>query len=379
MAHELSFTNGAADFFSVGQSAWHKHGTVLPSGTVLSLEQAIELARLDYTVEKCDCFFASFAGATTQSKKAFVTVRTDRGQELGSVGPDYTVVQNVDAMAATIGPMVDSGFIRLETGGVLRDGADAWLLGQMDLSKFGPVAQEVFAQEVAAYVLVSINHSGRRANTVAFTPIRVVCANTLGMAEREVDGGHANRSRSVRHSGDAQARMAEAAEELFGGLVAEAEVIAEQYAGLKATRLTASQFRAHVLLPSIGNHPTRRKGWNAEAKQADTVVERYEQRGAEIVRLWTGGKGHTGDCSAWEAYNAVVEAVDHNETLFPARSGVYRTQGLLDGKLRATKDAALTELVTFAELAPARRGMNADTLLDILNETDYRAAQTVAA
>lgn len=376
MAHHLSFTDGQADFFAVGASAWHKHGTILPAGTILSLEQALELARLNYDVEKRGVTIDGFG---TPSKKAFVTVRTDRLEELGSVGPDYTVVQNRDAFAATIGPLVDSGVMRLETGGVLRDGADAWLLGQLDLSKFGERVGEIFGSEVAAYALVSVNHSGRRGNTVALTPIRVVCANTLGLVERDVDGGHTAHSAKVRHTGDAQQRMAEAAENIFGGLVQQAEIIAEQYAQLKATRLTASQFRAHVLLPTIGEHPTRRKGWNPEARQAETVVERYEAKGAEIVRLWAEGKGHTGDESAWEAYNAVVEAIDHNETLFPARGGVYRTQGLLDGRLREQKDAALTELVAFAEQAPARRSMNADALLDALNETDYRASLTIAA
>lgn len=380
MAHELSFTNGAADFFSVGHSAWHRHGTVLPAGTILSLDEALKLANLDYDVEKCTVTVNAPSGARFESGKAFSTLRTDRNVELGSVGPDYCVVQNRDAFAATVGPMIDSGFLRLETGGVLRDGADAWLLGQLDLSKFGPSAAEVFANEVAAYVLVSVNHSGRRANTVAFTPIRVVCANTLGMVESEVDGGHgATRARTVRHSGDAQQRMAEAAESLFGTIIQQAETVAEHYKMLKETRLSASQFRAHVLLPSIGTHPTRRHGWNPEARQAETVVERYEEKGAEILRLWTAGKGHSGDLSGWEAYNAVVEAVDHNEELFPARGGVYRTQGLMDGKLRETKDAALTELVKFAEAAPARRSMNEDALLDALNETDFRASMTTAA
>jgi phage/plasmid-related protein TIGR03299 len=377
MAHELSFTNGTADFFSVGETAWHKLGETLPKGTLLSLDEALNLARLNYQIEKRQLMIE---GAGELSKKAFVTWRADRAIELGAVGPDYTVVQNADAFAATIGPMIDAGLLRIETGGVLRDGADAWLLCQLDLSRFPEAVQKVFAGEIAAYVLVTVNHSGRRSNMVAFTPVRVVCANTLGLVESSVDGGHAGtKAHMIRHTGDAQQKMTEAAESLFGSIIKQAETVAEQYALLKSTRLNAAQFRANVLLPAIGVHPTRRKGWNPEASQAEVVIERYEAKGAEIVRLWTEGKGHQGDGSAWEAYNGVVEAIDHNEALFPMRGGVYRTQGLLDGRLREQKDATLATLVKFAEEAPAQRSKDADALLDILNETDYQASLTTAA
>ncbi len=346
MSAALSYTTDAngvktADFFSVRESAWHNEGKILLDNP--GLDDALLQGQLDYRVEKLELTIGEYG----VSKKAFVTFRKDRKIELGSVGPDYTIVQNRDAFAATIGPLIDSGILKLETGGVLRDGADAWLLGKLDLSQFGPIAQEVFASEVQPYVLVSVNHSGRRGNTIALTMIRVVCANTLSMVETQVDGRHA-KSTVVRHTGEAQKKMVAAAEKLFGNLVHRAEVVAESYKLLKATELTASQFRQLVLLPSIGVHPTRRKGWNPEARQAESVIERYEAKGAEVVRLWEKGDGHVGDHSAWEAYNGLVQAIDHNTELFPMRGGVYRTQGLLDGILREMKDKALDAVTEYA-------------------------------
>jgi hypothetical protein len=58
--------------------------------------------------------------------------------ELGIVGPQYESLQNRDAFQV-IEPWVDRGVLHLELGGVMRDGADAWLLGRFDLDLFGPV------------------------------------------------------------------------------------------------------------------------------------------------------------------------------------------------------------------------------------------------
>jgi phage/plasmid-like protein (TIGR03299 family) len=356
MAHELSFTTNeqgtqTADMFSVLETPWHQEGTLLTEHP--TLDRAIEVAHLDYRVEKLPVTITlpTVDGTDTyekQSDVAFVTMRMDRQIELGSVGPQYQVVQNVDAFRATVGPLVDEGVLLLETGGVLRNGADAWILGRFDVTRFGPIVREVFADEVIPFALVKVNHSGRRNNEIALTPIRVVCANTLGMAEREIDGGH-GKAASVRHVGAAEARMVEAAQNLFGGIIERYEIIATQYRALKNFYLDEAMFRELVIEPALGAHPSQRKGWNPEARQADVVIERYETRVAEVSRLWTAGKGHAGDHSAWEAYNGLVEAIDHNAELFPTKSGVYRTQALMEGTLRDQKQAALVELVGAAE------------------------------
>jgi hypothetical protein len=51
---------------------------------------------------------------------------------------------------------------------------------------------------------------------------------------------------------------------------------------------------------------------------------------------------------SWEAYNAVVEAIDHNDELWPVRSGAYRTASLLDGNLLSLKQNVLAKLSRYA-------------------------------
>lgn len=354
MAHELEIIDGKASFFEVGaaRTAWHQLGEHVVDAP--DLDGAIALAKLDYEVKKLPVTvkFPTEDGADTyevESTKAWTTWRMDRKIELGAVGPDYQVVQNTDAFRLTIGPLVDEGILALETGGVLRNGADAWLLGRFDLTRFGPICREVFADEVLPFALVSVNHSGRRGNTVALTMIRAVCANTLGMVENEVDGHHdASRGGTIRHTGDVEGKMIEQALTLFAGLVERAERVAESYRLLKNFRITDAQLRELVVEPAIDLHPTERAKWNPDARQADSVIERWEAREAAIEMAWHYGKGHVDDGSAWEAYNGLVEVIDHNTDLFPSRGGVYRTQGLMEGELRKAKDRAYGALVAAA-------------------------------
>jgi len=351
MAAELTYdANGVAQMFSVGATPWHREGHLLTEAP--SFDEALRLAGLDYEVVKRPTKIvlnpldvqAGLPAQLQDSTMAFVTFRTDTEQELGSVGKGYTVVQNHEAFEV-LRPLIESGHALLETGGSLREGADAWLLVRWNLTDFGPVVKEVFADELVPFGLIAANHSGRRGILLQDTAVRVVCANTLGAAERR--GGERERAVKVIHTGDARQKLIDAAETLWGGVIERYETLAQQYRAMRQTILSPEQFERLVAQPVAGGaHPTQRRNWNPEARMANAVVERYERKVAAVTRLWTDGKGHSGDQSAWEAYNGAVEAIDHNvDGLWPTRGGVYRTASLLDGSLHNTKAAVLAKLV----------------------------------
>lgn len=343
MAHELEFKNGQASFFTVKQSAWHKEGTVLD--TAPSLDEAFALANLNYTVDKrtvqYECKTPDGDTYYKPSTTAFVTVRTDTEEELGSVGSTYVPVQNADAFRV-LEPLLDTGVATLETGGVIRDGADAWLMVKWDLSKFSATVQEVFGTELIPYGLLANNHNGRRGILLQDTNIRVVCANTLGFAERSSE-----RRLMVKHSSQGMEKLIEAAQSLWNGIISRYDVLAEQYQILQSTMLTEEQFTAAVL-DTVAPDPRVNPKFNPEGWRAEMVVERAQRKRAELRRLWTEGKGHTGEPTAWYAYNGTVEALDHNSTLFPTRAGTWRTSSLLDGTLKQLKDTVLTNCLALA-------------------------------
>jgi phage/plasmid-like protein (TIGR03299 family) len=345
LAHELMFQNGKALCFSAGRvTPWHREGHILDGHP--SYQEAIQLVGFNYPMEKLPYLRqvrqADGIETMVKSDSAFYVYRSDLKKILGNVGSDYEIVPNKVAFAP-LQPLVDQGVLRLETGGVLRDGADAWLLGQWDLSKFGDVAKEVFGNEILPYATVMANHSGRRGILLGSTSIRICCSNTLGAAER--DG--VSRWTQINHRAGAQAKLFEAANEMFNRVVEKFDIIARQYRLLMKTTITPGIFRK-LVLEVVAPDPRQRKDWNPEAKLAAAVVERYERKQAEVTRLWYEGDGHTGEPTAWMAYNGVCQALDYNRRLWPTRAGCYRTASLLTGELAAMKSRVTDGLVEFA-------------------------------
>jgi phage/plasmid-like protein (TIGR03299 family) len=162
MAHEIE----SALF--VGQPAWHGLGTVVQEAPAMS--DAIVMAGLDWTVRK-----EQLQLADGRKVDQYATIRSSDNSILGTVGPQWTPLQNADAFE-WFQPLIEDGSVKLEAAGSLREGQRVWVLakaGVADVQKNDPVEQ---------YILLSNGHDGKLAVRVGFTTVRVVCANTLKMA-----------------------------------------------------------------------------------------------------------------------------------------------------------------------------------------------------
>ena len=249
MAHELDYSlkTGSANMFSVKDTPWHREGHVLTNAP--TFDDAMILAELDYEVATKPIYTERLdgSGAFDKAIAGRAIIRTDRPNEeidrvLAVVSDKYVPVQNRTAFSPLI-PLLDKGVAHLETGGVLRGGRDAWLMARFDI--VDPVVQEVLGGlGVIPFALISNNHSGEAKVLVMQTPIRVVCANTLGMA---TSGAGRADVVAVPHRGDASIKVIEAAERLFGGIVERYQTIASQYKVMKETILTVEQFTKSVL------------------------------------------------------------------------------------------------------------------------------------
>src|SRR5205823_14499225 len=117
----------------------------------------------------------------------------------GIVSDEYEVVENRDAfqfLDTLIGPE-----LQFETAGSLWGGRRVWVLARL------PQYVEFGGDPSATYIYVANSHDGSMAVTAAITPIRIVCANTLGAALRESQHGvAAQRTFRFRHMGDLQAK-----------------------------------------------------------------------------------------------------------------------------------------------------------------------------
>ena len=164
----------------VGKTPWHGLGRPIPEEKKISVREAIVAAGLDWQVELRRVYTENpDGGANAGILDHFAVCRTSDNAFLGIVGPDYEPLQNEEALE-WFQPFLDSGSATLETAGSLNGGKQVWVLarirdGNMDVSKNDPVSH---------FILLSNAHDGSISVRVGFTPIRVVCNNTLTLAHQ---------------------------------------------------------------------------------------------------------------------------------------------------------------------------------------------------
>jgi len=199
MAHNLNYNTQTEkhSFFSVKEKAWHNLGQLIQDYPTSA--EAILHAGLDYEVEKRMLFTPSLQDSTIEVPNYFSTVRTDTNTVLGGVGKDYQIVQNKDAFSF-FDSIVGGDGILYETAGALGEGERIFITAKLpDYIRVGK------GDLIEKYLFLTTSHDGSGSITAAFTPIRIVCANTLHAALRT----QTNTIR-IRHTANAQQRLEQA-------------------------------------------------------------------------------------------------------------------------------------------------------------------------
>lgn len=208
MAHNINYNEktGGHSFFSVKEKAWHGLGQIVTDYP--NSAEALKFAGLDFTVVKRKLFTYdnenSFGNSDTVAPKIevpnyFATVRTDTEQALGVVGRDYAVVQNVDAFSF-FDAIVGGEGIQYETAGALGKGERIFITAKL------PGYIKVGSDDlIERYLFLTTSHDGFGSITAAFTPVRIVCANTLNAAMHN----HTNCIK-IRHTMGAKERLEQA-------------------------------------------------------------------------------------------------------------------------------------------------------------------------
>lgn len=219
--------------FSVKETPWHGLGVVIVEAP--SIAEGIKLAGLDWNV-RVDSLTRPDGVNVDEFAKAFV--REDNQATLGVVGPNTHPLQNTHAFDF-FQPFVDAKEAFLETAGSLDEGRKVWVMAKISR----PNSEIVKGDEIAKFVLLSNSHDGTTAVRVGFTPIRVVCANTLAMAHNN----KASKLIRVRHSKQV-AQNLEAVRETMNLADEEFEATADQYRFLASRQINAADLRKYVKL-----------------------------------------------------------------------------------------------------------------------------------
>lgn len=195
MAHKINIENGKAAIVTAKEKPWHGLGIVLPE--LFTSTDALKYGGLDFEVMKKPIHTRA-AGKWSMIEGKYSTVRMDSLKPLGIVGDYYTVIQNRDAFGF-FDAIAGEGEAIYETAGALGNGETTFITAKL------PAFIEVPGDVVEMYLVLTNTHDGSRPLTAFFTPVKVVCNNTLNAAMRTA----VNRV-TIRHAKNAKENLAEA-------------------------------------------------------------------------------------------------------------------------------------------------------------------------
>ncbi len=295
------------------QNPWQSHGHAMTGAASTDVDAAIRSAGLDWEVRKVDLRCAD----TLDAVPDFSAIRRgDTGAILGVVGPDYEPYQNrsmFDVFTDLARVSRDDGGLpfTIETAGAFQGGKVVWALAHLP-----DLGIRIGDDESKTYLLVSNGHTGNRRLIIAPTTIRVVCQNTLRMAEAQarenrrhpgLAGGFTLKHVSGIHEAVNEAKAA------FAATIAAHRVTKAAWNRLADVPLTA-KLEAALMTQVFGTPGPD------ETDRAKAIRVSRQNRLAAIAAGPTSQVRGTKD-TLFSALAAIVEFVDHDRVSRRADGG----------------------------------------------------------
>lgn len=300
------------------EAPWHRLGVQVDN--TIPPDDLLIKAGLDWEVQKK----ALYTEDNVAAEGHFGLVRSSDKSVLSVCKGGYKPVQNREALAF-FREFIINGSMKMETAGSLDNGRYVFALASIQESF--ELAGIHGKDKVDGYLLFSSPHVCGKSMDILFTPIRVVCNNTLTHALRSASGkGHFK----LRHSQKFEAQTAKIAlglaKEQLAGFKETSEFLARKRA--KGAKLT--QF-FNEIWPLAGNDNGK---LSTTAQAAMTVFQ--TQPGADLFPgTW------------WNAFNAVTFIIDH----VAGRNDNNRLRKAWFGSGRAIKNTALELAISYANVA----------------------------
>lgn len=294
MAHEISNVSGRDECFTAGERPWHGLGVNVKDR--VTAKDAILLAGLNWKVEQMKTLFFDGIHPWPIDDKVANIRRKPNGEPvyLGTVGVGYKPIQNEVAFDF-FDKVVGEKLAIYETAGAIRNGTRVWILAKLpgDLIIKAPGGED----NTERYLLFVNGHDGSFGCRMFFTPVRVVCANTMTAALGIVGN---EEGIFIKHVGEVEAKIEEAVRVLKIANVhyQNLAVAFNHFAQFSFTEEDAKRFFEQVIPVDLGL---------GEKKQANDG----ERRELMLDNFLHGKGSDLSRKSLWGGYNAVTEFADH--------------------------------------------------------------------
>lgn len=276
MSHELCIDgDGKAEMMYVGDMPWHGLGTRLTEPPTAA--EAILAARLDWRVVKKQLYVGE---EHRPLPGQYAIVREDRWNRsedglFGTVSQAYTPLQNVDAFGF-FDPIVSTGAAFYESAGALRKGERVWVMARLR-NDFEITKDDT----IARFLLLSNTHDGTGSVQVKFTPVRVVCKNTL------VEALGRGPSIRIAHTRDMRFRLQDAADEVLAAIQRHFDQLGKRFRAMLQVQIVEAHLRSY--LAAVFPEPARGK----DEKRYQKALAQMRRDREESARLFTAGKAMT--------------------------------------------------------------------------------------
>lgn len=283
MAHELEITESGASMAYAGEVPWHGLGVKVPPD--LTPDQIMEAAGLDWEVTKVPLFMEQDGKKIDAGMTALV--RSTDGKILTHVTDKWEPIQNRDAFEF-FSEYVMAGDMEMHTAGSLKGGRIVWGLAKVKDSFELKTPQGT--DLVESYLLFTNPHRFGQSIDVRFTPIRVVCNNTLTMAIQEKN----SQMVKVSHRRKFDAAKVKETLGIANRYMHQYKEIAEFLSSKRYTKDSLVEYFTKVFPKYNGEEGDR---------------TRNSDRALEVVVQQPGNELAAG--SWWQAFNAVTYMTDH--------------------------------------------------------------------
>lgn len=282
MAHELEIINGQAQMAYRESNGLPWHGLGTPVSDDMTPQQMMEVAGLDWSVEKVPTFI-DYNGQQVETGQEALVRSTD-GKILTQVGKGWNPVQNSEAFDFFT-DFVSAGDMVMDTAGSLKEGQIVWAMADVrdGFSLFN-------GDEVKGYLLFSNPHQYGKAIDIKFVMERVVCNNTLTVAlnEKGMPGVRIN------HRSVFDPEMVKQTLGLSHNKIEKFKEAAEFLGSKRYDDAMLQRFMAKVF---------------GESTMEGKVLSRTAEQAMEFVENQPGDHFRPG--TWWNAYNAVTYMADH--------------------------------------------------------------------
>jgi phage/plasmid-like protein (TIGR03299 family) len=307
-----------------GEVPWHGLGVAVSND--LTPQQMMEKAGLNWTVDKVPTYAKVGENYIETGQQALV--RSSDNKVLTQVGEGWNPVQNEEAFNF-FNEYCLAGDMEMHTAGSLKGGQMVWCLAKVKES-----FDILGGDQVDSYLLFSNPHQYGKAIDVRFSPIRVVCNNTLTYAL----GRQAENSVKMNHRSEFNPELVK---ETLG-------IAHEKFAQYKemAEFLSKKRFNAESLIQYYNEvFPRTYQGKNPPVVKQYTDMTTNAKKAYDVLETQPGA--NFGEGSWWQALNSVTYLTDH----VMGRETDSRLTSAWFGSNQTRKQRAVAKAIEFAEAA----------------------------